>query len=444
MPVKPIKIEKDPNTYEGDNSYAGGSPIIPQPSAVPYVHPEDAPTSYGVPAPVSAPLQQAQQASNVPDYAKTDELHKRLYAINEPKPTLDLEKQARLQKMGKINQIGRGIGLMTDALSLGLGGQVKRRGPDNVSPAIYQSYQNSLDKFRDDTTAWGLRDTARQRANIGMEIETQYKKKADQLQRDKMVLEDKIRQAKDATETAHWQMKYDQTEREIKQRAEQHDRDMNLRYPGGVKAGTNKADKPVKIMTASGQKYQLPPEEFSFLTNEAVGNEAITSDPKYSKWFEKTETMKQVPNTRWGGTDKVPSGEYTYKLKPSADKHALAQIMLDLWEHGKISLPGRKDQPKNENDSTVPAWTPPKPGTITGPAVGRYAPQQQTQTPVTKKITPDPNFDPNKYLRKTSAQPQTNKAVPSFFQNKPDYSKMNYGNDQPAKGQRQYSTGGLY
>jgi len=382
-------LYQDPNTYEGD-------PIIPQPSAIPFVHPEDATTDYSAPAPVSAPLQQAQQASTVPQ-PSNDEIKagiiKRLFATSETKPTIDLEKQARLQKMGKINQVGRGIGLLTDALSLGLGGQVKRRGPDNVSPAIYQSYQNSLDKFRDDTTSWGLRNTAQKRANIGMELEIQYKKEANQLQRDKMVLEDKIRQAKDATETAHWQMKYDQTEREIKQRAEQHDRDMNLRYPGGVKAGTNKANKPISLMTSSGKKYQLPPEELSYLTNEATGNEAITSDPKFSKWFDKVEITKQVPNTRWGGYDKTPTGQYTYKLKPSADKHALSQSMLELWEQGKISLPGRKDQPRNESDSTVPAWTPPVPGTVTGPAVGRYAPQQQAPAPVLK---PQPAGTPKK------------------------------------------------
>lgn len=343
--------------------------------------------------------EQPTQEAPIVDRSRSDKLVKDLFSIRMPEPTLDEDRLNRINRMGKLNTVGKGIGVLGNILSLALGANVRKSDPDTQTPELMRQYQATLDKFKNDQDSYKIKDFARAREDAQFGVTYEMRKEAQALQEAQL----KARTA-EARERAK--------EKEAMFYAGLDDKQKDRLSKENIAKGNqrirmdtyNKSRSPLMIMTSSGTRYALSPEEFSFLTNEANGNETVLNDPKYSKWFDRVPITKQVPNKRFGGYDKVPTGEYTYKLKRTADKYALAQAVLQLHEDGKISLPGRKDQPKADTGSPVP----PVPGTVTGPAVGRWAPQ-----------------------------PSTNKAVPKMFQSNPDF-----GNDNVPK--KQYSTGGLY
>ena len=105
-----------------------------------------------------------------------------------PEPTFDQDKADRLQKISNINQAGRGLNVLGGILATGLGAPVRRSAPDSTAPAIYQSYQANLDKYKAEKDAnlqrnylkdvddlkFGLSDAYRQQ-----QFELANKKQAD-------------------------------------------------------------------------------------------------------------------------------------------------------------------------------------------------------------------------------------------------------------------------
>ncbi|MCL4484158.1 MAG: hypothetical protein M1445_16380 [Bacteroidetes bacterium] len=307
--------------------------------------------------------------------AKAEEYTKRFFSAELPKPKFDQAKADRLQKLQKVNQIVRGVGVMGDILSLGLGANVRKAAPDTTTSRLQQALQANMDKYANDQEMYDIRNFQKAREDAKFGISFEMRDEANKIKREGMAAKTENDKALAAQHEKEFEVNTGFKIADLTERKNYHQAMEDIYRKRGGKSG--RTGGPTSIMTSSGKKYQITPEELSYLTNEATGNEAIQSDPKFSNWFTKTEITKQVPNARWGGYDKVPTGQFTYKLKPSADKHALAQSMIDLWEQGKISLPGRKDQPRNENNPTVQAPPPPVPGTVTGPAVGKWAPQTQ-------------------------------------------------------------------
>lgn len=117
-----------------------------------------------------------------------DKWVKKFFSAREKKPVVDQDKLDRLQRMGRINEIGRGVSVLGDILGSGLGAPVKRRQPDSTAPALYQNYQNTLDKYKDDIDKYDYRSFQKNlqdallgisRADRGDEIAFRNKKQKD-------------------------------------------------------------------------------------------------------------------------------------------------------------------------------------------------------------------------------------------------------------------------
>lgn len=146
---------------------------------------------------------------------RSKEILKRIYEKNVPEPVFDQAKADRLQRMGRINQMGRGIGVLGDMLATGLGAPIKRRQPDTVSNALYQSYSDNLDKYKSDQDIHSLRQYSKylDDAKLGLseerrqqQLDFQNRKQADWL---------KAKEADSKLSWAKWTADYD---RKVKKR----------------------------------------------------------------------------------------------------------------------------------------------------------------------------------------------------------------------------------
>jgi hypothetical protein len=98
-----------------------------------------------------------QVAENPTKKSKADEILQKIYSTNVPEPVFDQAKADRLQRMGRVNQIGKGISILGDMLATGLGANVKRRQDDGTAARLYQSYEQNLDKYKNDKDTYSLR-----------------------------------------------------------------------------------------------------------------------------------------------------------------------------------------------------------------------------------------------------------------------------------------------
>ena len=97
---------------------------------------------------------------------RANELVSRILSNNEPEPVIDQKKLDRLERMGRINTMGKAASLISDAFSLGIGGNVNRKQPDQTAPALFTAYQNTLDKYKDKKDAYDSRKYADERQKL--------------------------------------------------------------------------------------------------------------------------------------------------------------------------------------------------------------------------------------------------------------------------------------
>lgn len=128
------------------------------------------------PFPEDAPVKQE---------ARSRDILKRFYAINEPEPTVDKAKLDRLERMGRINTMGKAASLISDAFSLGIGGNVNRKQPDQTAPALFTAYQNTLDKYKDKKDAYDTRRYADERQKLIFALQ-RLDRESDQQYRDRV------------------------------------------------------------------------------------------------------------------------------------------------------------------------------------------------------------------------------------------------------------------
>lgn len=95
-----------------------------------------------------------------------------------PKPTVDEAKLDRIRRMGKINELNRGMSVLGDALRVGLGAPVRLRQPDTTAPALYQSYQSTLDKYKDDIDNYDYKKFQKRLQDIQLGIQRNDKDEA--------------------------------------------------------------------------------------------------------------------------------------------------------------------------------------------------------------------------------------------------------------------------
>ena len=382
--VKNIPIYQDPDTLEGQTQQFVPNPVpdttgkdqsvgIPTPST----QPEDLPTN-PVPAP-AAPTTVISDAPTQEPISKTDEILKRMYATREPAPVLDVQKQDRLRRMGNVNAIGRGVSLLSDALSLGLGGNVKRRAPDQMGPALYQNYQNMLDRYKGEQDQFNYRDVSNQRNNLRMELSDQYKKDADKLRREQMDIQAKIAAAKDQTERQRWMLQFDQKERDLAEREKQHKDDIKLGYSRIAASAKNKTTaegKPFTQVSINGKDVNLTQGQHRGLLAEATASGAFTNEDLLA-------TEAAYTNSPLEGEKNIIQRYLNWKKQSAIDesiKNAAAGQTSQLTE-GAVSSAFQFPKPGTTvgtGPSSIPAHAQQPVGTETGPAVGSHAKKVKT------------------------------------------------------------------
>lgn len=347
--VNNIPIEQDPETLEGQTQQFDANQM---PTAPPenYVSPE---------------LEQAQQASQVPEVSKTDEILKRMYAVREKAPVLDTEKQARLQRMGKVNAIGKGVSLLSDALSLGLGGRVKKRGPDTMAPALFQQYQAMLDKYKNDQDNFDLREIANERNNIRMEYADEMHKQ--ELKLKKELLEADTQAKKDAATLKFNQWVIEQQGKKAEREAlaafrkgmlaNQHERNV---ISGKKKdAAEDKPFKPIEVYDDAGNKVKRSQADW---TRDYLDAQ---TDPDYKTNLK--ALLSKYEKTPDGGLMQIANEYYNFKQKQRLAAKAAS---------------GNPDQPtyiyRPQDAGNIPATANQPVGTVTGPSKEEMAKNEQT------------------------------------------------------------------
>ena len=131
------------------------------------------------------PIAANQVFQSTPDTTKADELINKFYATREKAPVFNQDKSDRIQRMGRINQLGKGLGVVGDIISTGFGGNVKRRQPDTTAPALYNAFQSNLDKYEADKQAYDFRDFQKRLKDTQLGI-SRADKETEQAYRDRV------------------------------------------------------------------------------------------------------------------------------------------------------------------------------------------------------------------------------------------------------------------
>lgn len=199
-----------------------------------------------------------------------DELIQKLYSLRVPEPTFNQDKADRLQRMGRVNQLGRGVSVLGDMLATGLGAPIKRRNPDNVSPALVQSYLDNLDKYKAEKDANILRNYQKDIDDIRTGLSHSYREQATELARQKQADWMKAKEADQRLNYAKWSADWDLNRRKAGETERHNKESERIAAIRANKTGqkSDKKDKPymqvgVQNLT-EGEARQLYDEAISY------------------------------------------------------------------------------------------------------------------------------------------------------------------------------------
>jgi len=368
--------------------------------------------------PVVTPVKSNGVVYNPTNQLSRDELVEKFYKTREPAPVIDVAKIDRIQRMGRINQIGQGVKVLGDIFGSALGANTQRRQPDNTAPALYNSYQNMLDRYEGQKEAFNYRDFQAKRDNLRFGIGQANQDASNKLANRRQTEIERGNKIKSAQDYTKWEA--DQKNKKIDQdETAKYHRAMENRPTGG----SSKSNLPVKIQTAK-QTYTLSPEQASFYRSEVISNSNLLKE-KYNNWF----TNQPVKN-KYG----VATGEWETKLDPRIKDDQLIRAYLEMKEQEKdgVNNPSKQNpgQYQKEVGAEQEAYIKSEMNrTKTQEPVkkdwSKYARPKISTTPVEKTKT-----DPLR-LGISNTQPTKQKTdLSKSSRSNIDYSKLNYGDSE--------------
>jgi len=232
--------------------------------------------------------------------SKTQELINKYFNTKEEAPVLDQAKIDRLQKMGRINTLSRGLNVLGDGLSLALGANVKRKAPDTTAPALYQSYENTIDQHTKEVKGYKQRDFQKKLSDIQFGI-SRLDKETDQDYRERVQkANEEFRKVKNAQDLAKWQLEYglkkEKNDSDIEKNKITGKAAMIRANKTGTKA-SDKEEKPFMVAGLNGRDIPLTQGEFRDLLAEATqaANKAGTNSPQFKDFQATMESFKDNP-----------------------------------------------------------------------------------------------------------------------------------------------------
>lgn len=260
-----------------------------------------------------------QQAVN--PVSKTQELINKYFNTKEEAPVFDQAKVDRLQRMGRINSLGKGLNVLGNGLSLALGANVKRSSPDTTAPALYQSYENTLDKYDQETKAYKNRQFQKSLNDIQFGI-SRLDKETDQDYRERVQkANDEFRKVKNAQDLAKWQEEF-----KLKEKKNESDIERNkltgkaamirANKPTASELKANKPEKPFMVAGVNGRDVPLSQGEFRELLAEATQAANRDKDEKgilAPKYVDFQATMAAFKDNPLEGQKNIVQRYYNWK-----------------------------------------------------------------------------------------------------------------------------------
>lgn len=253
--------------------------------------------------------------------SKTQELINKYFNTKEEAPVFDQAKVDRLQRMGRINSLGRGLNVLGNGLSLALGSNVKRSAPDTTSPALYQSYENTLDKYDQETKAYKNRQFQKSLNDIQFGISQLYKE-TDQDYRERVQkANDEFRKVKNAQDLAKWQLDFNINKDKATETA-RHNKEMEkssmirANKTGSKTEKSEKPEKPFMVAGVNGQDVPLSQGEFRELLAEATQAANRDKDEKgilAPKYVDFQATMAAFKDNPLEGQKNIVQRYYNWK-----------------------------------------------------------------------------------------------------------------------------------
>lgn len=219
-------------------------------------------------------------------YPSAEELTRQIFTISPPKPQFDQAKADRLQKMSRINSLGRGVNVLGDVLSLGLGANVRRRQPDAIAPGINATFESMMDKYKGEKDAYRFQEYQKQLNNLQFGVGRADRREDKAYQKQVHLDQLKAQAAKNALDWNKFSATYAQKGQDLDLKRQKQGQDawhdqatIKLGYDKINAELTKYFDKENKFMQieVNGQVISLNEGQFRGLLKDAV------SDPAYKK-----------------------------------------------------------------------------------------------------------------------------------------------------------------
>lgn len=277
-----------------------------------------------------------------------DELLQKLYAKNVPEPTFDQDKADRLQRMGKINQLGRGANVLGDVLSVALGAKVRRRQPDQVAPALYKSYQANLDKYKAEKDGNLLRNYSKDIEDLRFGIGRADREDEMAYRDRRQTAAEKQAEGKNKLDWDKYMKGLSQKERDAAEKA-RHNREterinsVKANKPTAAEIAADKPFDPVQVQDKYGKNVKLVQGEWDNLYQNAMRDKEFLDGNMKAE----ISKFKDLPD---GGVKQIARAYYDFNKqkeykageKAALDKHRQEQTPAPIKQpSGKFTINGQ-------------------------------------------------------------------------------------------------------
>lgn len=275
-----------------------------------------------------------------------DDQVRQFFSARETAPVFDQAKADRLQRMSKINGIGRALNVLADIGGTAMGANVRQRTLDQNSPSLFNRYLDMMDKYKSDTDSWKYRDYQKTLQNAQLGIQRADKEDAMEMARQKQADWMKAKTADRQLNYAKWSADWEQKAGDSQERSRHNKAMENAALIRANKTGnnlknkdSNKADKSFVIFDDNGDEIARIPDGM-----EGRVLKEILNDPKITSL--KSKDMNLLLASRGRGLTRQNIRNiisYYYDKSPNAMK--MLGLLNEPEPQGKIK-PGAFDYSK--------------------------------------------------------------------------------------------------